>query len=314
MRAHGFDFIGRYRAWFALSLALTVLSLGSLAFHGLNLGVDFTGGTGLTLTFQEPVTTGEVRSVLSQFGYGSASVRVDVGDPRQAFVKLPFLTPEQEQAVLEALGGDVAPLADSSSDKVSPIIGRELVLNALWALAIASVLIVAYLSYRFDYRMAVSAIVALLHDALIAMGVVSLVGVEVDAPFVAAILTIIGYSVNDTVIVFDRVREILKARPKDAGDADIANRAVWETLQRSINTALTTLLAVAAIYLFGGRTTRDFALTLLVGVTLGAYSSIFVAGPLWVLWRRRDATRKRTGPGSAGVPARGRRVPGPATR
>ncbi len=288
------DFIGTRRYWFLLSAILVGISLLALGGRGLNLGIDFTGGTSFAFTFDRPVTTGEVRAVLEGFDLGTSSVRVNLGDPREVFVKTRFLAPGEEDAVRRALEERVSPITDASTERVSALIGRELVLNALWAVALASVGIVAYLSYRFDFRFGVAAIVALIHDALVSMGLVSLIGIEVSAPFVAAILTIIGYSVNDTVIIFDRIRENLKHRRKESF-AEVANRSVIETLPRSINTAVTTLLAVGAIYAFGGRTTQDFALTLLIGITLGAYSSIFVAGPLWVAWRER-AERARRGP------------------
>ncbi|MFS8573113.1 MAG: protein translocase subunit SecF, partial [Clostridia bacterium] len=177
------------------------------------------------------------------------------------------------------------------TELVGPVIGAELVRRALLAVALASLGILVYVSLRFEFKFAVASIVALLHDAIIATGVVSALGVEVNSPFIAAILTVIGYSLNATIVIFDRVRENLRIR-KGESLFDLLNRSLNETLARTIHTSATTLLALVTLFIFGGSTLRDFILVLLVGLTVGTYSSMMVANPLWWLWKEREERRR----------------------
>jgi len=178
-------------------------------------------------------------------------------------------------------------------EEVSGVIGKELTQKAILALVVANAAQVIYITLRFEFKFAVAAVVALIHDVLITVGMFSILGIEVNSPFVAAILTIIGYSINYTIVVYDCIRENLKARKKEDLKT-LVNRSIAEARMRSIKTSLTTLRAVVAILVFGGQTIREFSLALAIGITTGTYSSIFIASPLWVLWKNKEeAARAR---------------------
>jgi len=171
-------------------------------------------------------------------------------------------------------------------EKVGSTMGSELMMQALWATLLSWLLIVLYISYRFEFRFGIAAVLALVHDILIVLSVFSLMQKQVDSSFVAALMTIVGYSVNDTIVIFDRIRENLKLHFRKGGDIDeLANTSIYQTLTRSIYTVCTVLFTTLALYYFGGDTTKDFAFALLIGFTCGAYSSIFIASPLWVTFR-----------------------------
>jgi len=281
------DFIGRRRLYAVVSGLLLVVSVLSLALQGLNYGIDFTGGNSFNLMFSRPVQEAEVRAVLSEAGVASAVVRVDRDDPSEVLLRTPYLESEAEEAMLATLEVRLGEFTVLETDVVSPSISGELLRAALLAILLACAGILVYVALRFEYRFGASGILALVHDTVVTLGVFSLLRLEVNSAFVAAILTIIGYSINDTIVVFDRLRENLKRRGKETLEA-LANRSVNETLVRSINTSVTAFLAITAIYLFGGTTTRDFALALMVGIIVGTYSSICVATPVWLAWRKRD--------------------------
>jgi preprotein translocase subunit SecF len=177
-------------------------------------------------------------------------------------------------------------------EKVGAIIGSELTRQAMLALVISWLLMIAYITYRCEFKFAVSGILALIHDIIVVVGLFSLLRKEIDASFVAAILTIVGYSINDTIVIFDRIRENLKTRKKTETMQELVNHSIWQTMTRSIYTVMTVLFCTAALYFFGGETTKNFALALLIGFTSGAYSSIFNASPIWVTWKEWEERRR----------------------
>ena len=286
-----FNFMRYGKATLTLSAVLIVLSLLSLAFRGLNLGIDFTGGTLIERQLGRAATADEVRAVLT----GEAVADLDLGsaviqpldDPRDVLIRTRPLASDEIDRVDAALAAAFGGVEVLRTELVGPVIGAELVRRALLAVALASVGILIYVSLRFEFKFAVAAVVALLHDAIIAAGAVSALGVEVNSPFIAAILTVVGYSLNATIVIFDRVRENRQLRPAEPL-VDLLNRSLNETLARTIHTSATTLLTVLTLFLFGGSTLRDFILVLLVGLTVGTYSSIFVANPFWWLWKERE--------------------------
>lgn len=289
----GFSFMRLWRIWFAFSTLMIVVSVTSILLKGFNLGIDFTGGVSFDLAFQRPVSTSEVREVLSGFGLGGSSIVLDEKNPSRAFIRTVPIDEERRKAVLDALSQRVSPVTSEEVHLVSPAIARDLVRLALLALGIAIVGMLIYISFRFDFKFAVAGIIALLHDPLITLGMFSLFGLEVSSPFIAAVLTIAGYSINDTIVIFDRIRENLKGGLKKGVKLDeLADSSIYETLPRSINTVLTTLLPVIALVVLGGKTTREFSLALLIGISFGAYSSIFLASPIWVLWKSSEAKPK----------------------
>ncbi|MER3456505.1 MAG: protein translocase subunit SecF [candidate division GAL15 bacterium] len=289
------------RRWLYLASAGVVLaSLAAMAVQPalgrpvLNWGVDFTGGTLLTLRFQDgTVSTGQVRAALEPLGLGEAVIQ-RVQETGDVSVRTRHLAPEERRRVEQALRQRVGPFLVLSVDDVGPKIGRELRNVAILGVVVGLALQVVYVSLRFrSVHFAVAADVALLQDLLLVLGVYALTRATVDSAFVAVLLTVVGYSINDTIVVFDRVRENLQLRTREAF-ADLVNRSVLEALVRSLNTALTTLLAIGSVYLFGGPTVRDFALGLTAAVLTGGWSSIGVASPLLVdltQWAERRAAR-----------------------
>lgn len=289
------NFMRYGKATLTLSAVLVVLSLISLGVRGLNLGIDFTGGTLLERQLGRPVTADDVRQVLASPQLADLDVAGAViqplDDPHDVLIRTRPLSSQEIERVDAALGDAFGSVEILRTELVGPVVGAELVRRALLAVALASLGILVYVSLRFEFKFAVAAVVALLHDAIIATGVVSALGLEVNSPFIAAILTVIGYSLNATIVIFDRVRENLRIR-KGESLFDLLNRSLNETLARTIHTSATTLLAVVTLFIFGGSTLRDFILVLLVGLTVGTYSSMMVANPLWWLWKEREERRR----------------------
>jgi len=275
----------RAKLFISISVLVIVVGIISLAVQGLNLGIDFTGGTLLDLQFQKPVTTAQITDVLADYKLEKGSKVQEMGGNRILIRTHTFDSEQQRTEILNSLKAKVGNFEVMRIDKVDAVIGKELTQKALWALLLAALGMVAYISYRFEFKFAVTAVLALLHDAVIVIGIFSLLQLEIDSSFVAAILTIIGYSINDTIVVFDRIRENLRARRRLDFDK-LVDDSVNETLTRSINTSLTTLLVVFALIFFGGETIRNFMLALAIGILSGTYSSIFVASPVWAYWRK----------------------------
>ncbi|MGB9867260.1 MAG: protein translocase subunit SecF [Bacillota bacterium] len=284
-----FDFVGKFR--FAAIMSLLVIALGMtfvfLPGKGLRWGIDFTGGVLLHARFEGSAPQeNAVREVLGAQKVDQAVIQRSA-DGHDLLVRMGKLSGEERQKVLDALKEKFGDFQVVRLDDISGSVSAELTRATLLALAIANGAILVYIALRFEFKFGIAAIVALIHDVLVTVGMAAVVGLEVNRTFVAALLTIVGYSINDTIVVYDRIRENLKLRKKGESLSALVNRSINESLTRSINTALTTLLAVAAIYVFGGATTKDFAFALLVGITAGTYSSIFVASPLWLSWKSK---------------------------
>ena len=279
-------FIKLRKYWYLISLVLILPGLISLALQGLNKGIDFTGGNIIELNYAKPVAVEMVRgAIASQKLEGGHSVQ-KIGETGY-LIRTPHLTRDQNDNLLAALGklGKSTMLRNES---VGPTIGRELTQKALIALLIAAVLMIIYITVRFEFKQGLAAIIALLHDVLLVTGIFSLFRIEIDSTFIAAILTIIGYSINDTIIIFDRIRENMLHRQKGESIEDVVNRGIWQTLTRSVNTVLTVIFVLVAMYFLGGSTIKTFILAMLIGVVSGAYSSICNASPLWVDLKRLE--------------------------
>lgn len=281
-----------------LSAVIVLASLAALAVKGLNLGIDFTGGTLLERRFERPVTAAEVRAVvegpaLSHLDLTGSSIQT-VDDPRDVLIRVRPLSTAEIEEVDGALAAAFGQAEVLRTELIGPVVGAELVRRALWALALSFAGVLIYLSFRFEFSYGAVAVLAVLHDAIVVLGVVAWLQKEINTPFIAAILTVIGYSLNATIVIFDRVRELFRFRKREPV-AELVGRAIRQTLARSINTGLTTLLPVGALLFFGGPTIRDFALVLAVGLVAGTYSSVFLAGHLWTTWRERQEARRARG-------------------
>ena len=295
-----FDIVGKSKLWFAVSLTVIVLGLISIAVKGFNFGIDFTGGTIIDLKFAKPVTVAEVRNSLQKYDLAGSTIQLSgensgVEASEAVMIRTVDLEEAQRKEVMTSLREDIGDYQVMREEKVGAVIGSELILNAVLALAVSWFFIILYVAYRFEFRFGLTAVAALVHDIFIVLAVFSFTGRQIDSSFVAALLTIVGYSINDTIVIFDRVRENLKLHCRRGGDVnELVNRSIYQTLTRSIYTVLTVLFTTFALYFFGGETTKDFSFALLVGFASGCYSSIFIAGPLWIYLRNRaDAKRQR---------------------
>ncbi|MGZ4386281.1 MAG: protein translocase subunit SecF, partial [Gaiellaceae bacterium] len=296
------DFMRKRYLWFAISGVVLVIGAASLATRGLNLGIDFKGGTQITFETPKPINiakvrtqavnlTGDRNSVVQGRGklYGAQSYK-------SFQLRLKSLTVAKQDKLQNDLKQQFGALKPGSQN-VSASFGSQIAHDAVTAIIVSLLLIMLYIALRFDIKYALPVIIALFHDILITIGVYSIAGREVTTSTVAAVLTVLGYSIYDTIIIFDRIREnvpLMRTSPY----AHIANVSIWETIRRSLATTFITLLPVLALFVAGGATLKDFAFALLVGVTSGAYSSIFIAAPLLTMWKEREpeyARRKATG-------------------
>ncbi len=297
-----FDIAGRKKIWFIISLLVIIPGLISMATRGFNFGIDFTGGTIIDLKFDQPVTIVEVRDSLRKYSLDGSIIQLSgedsgVESSQDVMIRTVDLEENDRKAVMASLKEDVGSYQVMREEKVGATIGGELIMNAVMALVISWVLIILYVAVRFEFRFGIAAVLALVHDILIVLAVFSFTQRQVDSSFVAALLTIVGYSINDTIVIFDRIRENLKLHFRRGGDVyELVNRSVYQTLTRSLYTVLTVLFTTLALYFFGGETTKDFAFALLIGFASGCYSSIFIAGPVWITLRewadKKKAARK----------------------
>ena len=288
-----FDVVGRRYVWFAISGLILLAGAGSLALNGLNLGIDFKGGTRIDAVLTKPATTDQVRTAITKVDPRFATAEVvgrgkSQGNDYTSFqIQTKTLTPQKSAALKNALVPLGYDATKGGEQSVSASFGSSIVVGAVYAIIFSLLLIVGYVSVRFEWKYAAPIIVALFHDVLLTVGIYSLTNREVTSATVAAVLTVLGYSMYDTIIVFDRVRENAPVLRKHTF-GQIVNVSVWETLTRSINTSLITLVPILSLFLFGGATLKDFAFALLIGIASGAYSSIFIAAPLLAMWKGNE--------------------------
>jgi SecD/SecF fusion protein len=296
--------MGHKAWWFAISGIIIIAGLASLFIRGggnpvqgLNYGLEFKEGTRIAVVFEQTPTVSEVRQVVSQAGYTDAQIQQTGGGTGESGfqIQTKVLSSDEQAALKQALDDkfQVASTAGSwSLETVSASFGKQVISSSLKAVALALVLILIYVTFRFQWKFAVGAISAEIHDLLIVVGVYAITGREVTTATIAAVLTILGYSLYDTVIIYDRIREN-EPRFNRIPYGDMVNLSIWETLTRSINTSLITLLPVVCLLLFGGSTLKDFAFALLVGILSGAYSSIFIASPVLTVLKEREPQYKK---------------------
>ena len=295
-----FDIMGRSKIWFVLSLFIIIPGIFCMFTKGFNFGIDFTGGTIMDLRFDNQVTLTQVREVMKSYNLDNATIQLsgeasNIEASADVMIRTADLEENERKEIMASLREQVGPYTVLREEKVGATIGGELITDAVMATVLSWVLIVIYVSYRFEWRFGLSAILALVHDILIVLSVFSFTQKQVDSSFVAAVLTIIGYSINDTIVIFDRIRENMKLHYRKGGDLnELSNRSIYQTLTRSMYTVLTCLFTTFALYFFGGDTTKDFAFALLIGFFSGCYSSIFIASPMWVLLRNKFEVKHHT--------------------
>ena len=288
-----FDIAGHRKIWFLISLLLIIPGIVCIGVRGFNFGIDFTGGTIMDLRFEHPVTLAEIRTSLAKYDLDGSTIQLSgaesgVESSENVMIRTVDLEEHQRKEVMASLVQDVGAYTVLREEKVGATIGGELITNAVLALVVSWGLIILYVAYRFEWRFGVSAVLALVHDIIIVLAVFSLTQRQIDSSFIAALLTIVGYSINDTIVIFDRIRENLKLHFRRGGDVnELVNRSIYQTLTRSLYTVFTVLFTTFALYWFGGETTKDFAFALLVGFASGCYTSIFIASQLWIELRNR---------------------------
>ena len=291
-----FDFMGKIKGAMVLSGVVILFSLGSIAVSGgLKYGIDFAGGTLVQLQFKSPPDIEVIRDGLKTIGLGESTIQ-EFGSKKDILIRV-----ERSEEKLEAVGAmikrslsgkfNVDEITLERVEMVGPKVGRDLREKAFLSIVYAIIGIVIYISWRFEFQYAIAAIIALIHDVLVTMGAFSIFDKEFTLVIVAAFLTIIGYSLNDTIVVFDRIRENLRRRGKSSL-SEIINSSINQTLSRTLLTSGTTLLVVVALFFFGGEIIHDFSFALLVGVFVGTYSSIFIASVFLVYWASRKTTHR----------------------
>ncbi|ATV35970.1 protein translocase subunit SecF [Fusobacterium pseudoperiodonticum] len=285
--------IRNIKYYLSVSIILVVLSIIVFFAKGLNYGIDFTGGNLFQLKYNDKkVTLTEINDNLDKLSeklpqVNSNSRKVQISEDGTVILRVPELKEEDKKEVLNSLQ-ELGAFNLDKEDKVGASIGDDLKKSAIYSLGIGAILIVLYITLRFEFSFAIGGILSLLHDIIIAVGFIALMGYEVDTPFIAAILTILGYSINDTIVIYDRIRENLKRRHnKNWTLEDCMDESVNQTAIRSLNTSITTLFSVIALLIFGGASLKTFIMTLLIGILAGTYSSIFIATPIVYILNKR---------------------------
>ncbi|QSF44004.1 protein translocase subunit SecF [Paenibacillus tianjinensis] len=293
------DFVHLSKYFFIFSIVITVLGVIFLGFMGLNYSVDFKAGSNVDVSLSKNITQEQLQPALDSLGL-SHEPNITIGDKRVNIRYDEELDNEQSAALKTA----ITKLDDKASfevNTVDPEMAKELARNAIYSVLLSSLGIIVYVSIRFEWRFAVAAIVALLHDAFMVVAIFSIFRLEVDLTFIVAVLTIIGYSINDTIVIFDRIRENLRfGKQKSYEDLKaLVNKSVSQTLMRSLYTAFTVFIAAFFLLILGGESIKMFSLAMVIGLLFGAYSSIFIASPLWLLLKKRQKVAVKNNPAKA---------------
>ncbi|HZJ76816.1 MAG TPA: protein translocase subunit SecF [Oscillospiraceae bacterium] len=281
------------KIWFSISGIILIIGLVLGVIRGVNLGIDFTGGTLMEIEFHKYISAEEVREITDKYDKNS-NISMLGADKTTVQIRMnEDFNNEERKEIFEDFKTKYN-LVDEDllrANQFGPSVGREIQSKALLAIIISVAGMLIYIAFRFEMSFAISAIIALTHDVLIVLAMYSILQVPINSPFVAAILTILGYSINDTIVIFDRIRENLKFAGKKVDYEKIADDSIRQSLGRSINTSLTTLVTISALYILGVEQIREFALPLIVGVIAGTYSSIFIASPLWTMVKQKQRAK-----------------------
>jgi preprotein translocase subunit SecF len=308
---HRWLFVGIFVITMLLSICFLFVNptnnWGTKAGIPLNLGVDFTGGTKIYFPVSRAVSSDEVAGVLNSVKGQIPALKFNAPQPSQnpdssgvmrykVLIYTNFLNDAEQNILVKSLtdkfGSDAANSQGLQITRIDPLIGKELVDSALWAVLIASVLMIIYIWFRFELMSGIAGIIALLHDCILVLGAFALFEVEVNSTIIAALLTVLGYSINDTIVVFDRIRENVKYRIKGTSFVEVVNDSILETFRRSLNTSFTTILAILVIFV-AVPNVRELCFGLIVGITSGTYSSIFIASPIWAIYKDWQENKKQ---------------------
>mgnify|MGYP004482090793 CR=1 FL=1 len=285
-----FKVIEKTKIWFSISLAIILVGIVLMATRGLNFGIDFKGGTKIVVDFGDSFDKVEADGIVKEYAPDAVTKTVE---STQYEIKSKDLDETKTAEMFDSLKEKYS-LEDSaliSQSQIGPSVGKELTRNAVLSVLVACIAMLIYIAIRFEFNFGIAAIVALVHDVLITLAFYAIFDIPVNSSFIAAMLTIVGYSINDTIVIFDRIREDRHNMRRNTS-TEIANASINKTLSRSINTSLTTLIIIGAVNIFVP-TVREFSLPLLIGIAAGAYSSIFIASPIWVLLQKRNKKNKK---------------------
>ncbi|MBQ4109788.1 MAG: protein translocase subunit SecF [Clostridia bacterium] len=289
-----FNILEKKKIFFTIPLVIVLAGIICMfVFGGFNLDIDFAGGTELVVDFGKEINKSDIETAVKDaVSAKSIVIQQSLINTSEYSIKTETLNAEQQEKLWNGLKEKFT-LEDEariSVDSVSPTIGKELTQSAILAIIIAVILMLIYITFRFELLSGVAAVVALIHDVLIMLSFYVILQIPFNTTAIAALLTIIGYSINDTIVIFDRIRENVRASRREPF-GDIANRSVWQTMMRTINTSVTTIVMVVVLYIFGVSAIKDFALALIIGLLAGTYSSIFVATPIWCMIRGNKNTQ-----------------------
>ena len=286
-----FSIVKNYKIFFSITIIFLLIGFGSIVTRGFNLGIDFTGGSIVDLTFENPVNVAQVRDVLKEHDIGNSIIQLENSDGKTEANSVLIRTGVVEDTELRATMNDLqSKLGNYQIQRVEQVgatIGSELLQQAAMAIVLSWVLMIAYITFRFEFKFAIAAIIALIIDVLVVLSYFSLFQMEMDSSFVAALLTVVGYSVNGTIVIFDRIRENLKIHRRSESLGEMVDNSIWQCMTRTIYTVATSLFAIVSIFLFGGETIHNFSFAMLVGFASGAYTSIFLAGPMWMFLKNK---------------------------
>lgn len=296
-----YDFISNRKKFFTASSILVVIGILSLIIFQLNLGIDFKSGTTMDTATSRSVTQAEVIEVLKDLGYSETPT---VGGSNNDRISIRFSEELSSDQVKEIQNLFVSKFGEGTEFEVSVVsaaLARELAVKTIWAILAASILIMFYVMVRFEWRFALSANIAILYDCFVVIAMFSIFRLEVDLPFIAAVLTTLGYSINDKIVIFDRIRENLRFKPHKNAEqlSELINASIWQTMARNMYTVLTVFIVTLLVFLLGSESIRLFSLAILIGLVSGAYSTICLASPLWFEFKKREKTKKPKGSGAS---------------
>ena len=289
-----FSIVKNWKIFFAITIIGLMIGYGSMIFRGFNLGIDFTGGSIMDLKFEKAVQVAQVREVLGKHNMGGAIIQLESNDSsatssQGVLIRTPVIADNDRTAVMQDMEKALGKFDIRRVENVGATIGGELIQQAAIAIFLSWVLMIIYITIRFQLNFALAAIIALIIDVSVTLSWFSLLQLEIDSTFVAALLTVVGYSVNGTIVIFDRIRENLKVHRRSETVTDMIDNSIKSTLTRTVYTTITTLFAIVAIFLFGGETIHNFSFAMLVGCCSGAYTSILLAGTIWLFLQHKKA-------------------------